>query len=408
MPIKACQGCLKDMFLTTTEAIDCFTGKELWVWGSQGAASQGSGAIGDGSIVSKSSPVQTISGGTNWKKITASYSTSAAIKQDGTLWVWGNNAFGQLGTNDIISRSSPIQTISSGTNWKEISSGGALSNGYMGGIKTDGTLWMWGGSNIGVNYRGGALGNNTVIPRSSPAQTISGGTNWNTISVGAEIVAAIKTDGTLWIWGGNSYGQLGTNNRISASSPVQTISGGTNWKQVSTNGYHTAAIKTDNSLWLWGQGASGQLGNDSRYFRSSPVQTISSGTNWKQVSTSKYLTAAIKTDGTLWLWGRNLLPFSAQNGGRLGDNTNINRSSPVQTVSGGTNWREVSTSCSTTVAIKTDGTLWFWGNKATYPSSGDNTAIFRSSPVQTISYGTSWRCVSAGVAHVMAIKETEF
>jgi hypothetical protein len=88
--------------------------------------------------------------------------------------------------------------------------------------------------------------------------------------------------GSLWTWGRNSYGGLGDNTTTNRSNPVQTISGGTNWKQVACGGYHTAAIKTDGTLWLWGHN-SGRLGNNNGTHQSSPVQTVSQGTNWKQV-----------------------------------------------------------------------------------------------------------------------------
>ena len=96
--------------------------------------------------------------------------------------------------------------------------------------------------------------------------------------------AAIKTDGTLWSWGLGTIGQLGDNTIIRKSSPVQTVAGGTNWKQVSCGYKATAAIKTDGTLWSWGLGTSGQFGNNSITSRSSPVQTIAAGITWSQVA----------------------------------------------------------------------------------------------------------------------------
>jgi len=406
MPIKACQGCLKDQFITTVEAIDCFTGKQLWAWGQQATQYQGSGAIGDNTIIARSSPVQTISGGTNWKQADGGNGNSAAIKQDGTLWVWGNNYFGHLGTNDRVNRSSPTQAVSNATNWKQVSVGGAFSAGFIGAIKTDGTLWMWGGSNLG-NF--GGLGNNNLANMSSPVQTISGGTNWKQISVGAGHTMAIKTDGTLWGWGSNYCGALGDSTSVFRSSPVQTVSSGTNWLQVSSGYGITGAVKTDGTLWIWGRNTRGQLGDNTITSKSSPIQTISGGNNWKQVDVGSCHTAAIKTDGTLWIWGENLISGSSLNSGKLGDNTNINRSSPVQTVSGGTNWRQVSLGESHTTAVKTDGTLWSWGSGFLFSAfTGDNTSVFRSSPVQTVSRGTNWKSVAAGTHHTLGIKEVEF
>ena len=91
-------------------------------------------------------------------------------------------------------------------------------------------------------------------------------------------------DGSLWTWGYNSFGQLGDNSNTNKSSPVQTAAGGINWKQVSCSLFHTAAIKTDGELWTWGQNGYGELGDNTLTNRSSPVQTIGGGTNWKQVS----------------------------------------------------------------------------------------------------------------------------
>ena len=85
---------------------------------------------------------------------------------------------------------------------------------------------------------------NTSTDKSSPVQTITGGTNWKQVSVSG-CTAAIKTDGTLWLWGYNAYGTLGDSTRTAKSSPVQTIAGGTNWKQVAAEYYYTAAIKDD-------------------------------------------------------------------------------------------------------------------------------------------------------------------
>ena len=205
------------------------------------------------------------------------------------------------------------------------------------------------------------------------------------------------TEGGLWLWGYGVFGGLGDNTITNRSSPVQTVSGGTNWKQVAGGQNHTAAIKTDGTLWLWGYNNAGQLGDNSITHRSSPVQTVSGGTNWKLVAAGTYSTVAIKTDGTLWTWGRNSV-------GELGDNTRTHRSSPVQTISGGTNWKQVAGG-NHTVAIKTDGTLWTWGNNS-YGALGDNSTTNRSSPVQTVSGGTNWKQVSCGAGyHTFAIRD---
>ena len=155
---------------------------------------------------------------------------------------------------------------------------------------------------------------------------------------------------TLMTWGSNTSGQLGDNTTTHRSTPVTTFAGGTNWKQVSGGYYHTAAIKTDGTLWAWGHNnlfefvPLGCLGDNTTTTRSTPVTTFAGGTNWKQVSGGQFYTAAIKTDGTLWTWGYN-------SNGNLGNNTTTERLTPVTTFSGGTNWKQVSCGTRHTAAI---------------------------------------------------------
>ena len=356
----------------------------LWMWGQDNY-----GQLGDATTTNKSSPVQTVAGGNNWKQVTMMYHT-AAIKTDGTLWMWGQGGDGRLGDNTITDKSSPVQTVAGGNNWKQA----GVGNGWTAAVKTDGTLWTWGWNAYGQ------LGDGTSVSKSSPVQVLGGGTTWAQVSAGWLHCAAIKSDGTLWTWGYGTYGGLGDNGTATfsrRSSPAQTIAGGNNWASVACAVDHVAAIKTDGTLWTWGRNDSGQLGDNTTTPKSSPVQTIAGGTDWKQVAVGDSHTVAIKKDGTLWTWGGNVL-------GRLGDNTTANKSSPVQTVAGGTNWSYASAGLATTGAIKTDGTLWMWGGAN--GSVGDNTTVAKSSPVQTVMVGGGWVTISCGGQAAAAIQYT--
>ena len=157
----------------------------------------------------------------------------AAIKTDGSLWTWGFNTSGQLGTNDATTRSTPVTTFSGGNTWKQVSAG----RNHTMAIKTDGSLWGWGGS-------GYALGNNDNTGRSTPVTTFAGGNNWKQVSGGHNITGAIKTDGSLWVWGADQFSPLPHNNAGNIKTPITTFAGGNNWKQISVSGYkHSAAIK---------------------------------------------------------------------------------------------------------------------------------------------------------------------
>jgi alpha-tubulin suppressor-like RCC1 family protein len=308
------------------------------------------------------------------------------------LWTWGYGNQGRLGNGTYGGfTSTPVTTFSGGTNWKQISCG----NRYTAAIKTDGTLWTWG---YGAQ---GNLGNATVFFTSTPVTTFSGGTNWKQVSAGFYTTAAIKTDGTLWTWGYGAQGNLGNASVTGRSTPVTTFAGGTNWKQVTCGQYHTAAIKTDGTLWTWGRGSYARLGNGittgSAVYISTPITTFAGGTNWKQVSCGTDNTAAIKTDGTLWVWGQS----------KSGTGSAINyASTPITTFAGGTNWKQVDCrGISHTAAIKTDGTLWTWGAGSS-GQLGHAKLSTANTPITTFAGGTNWKQVSCGSNgnHTAAIK----
>jgi alpha-tubulin suppressor-like RCC1 family protein len=356
----------------------------LWSWG---AGSYG--RLGNSLLTNRSTPVTTFAGGTDWEQVSAGDRHTAAIKTDGTLWTWGNGSNARLGTGTSPSTmSTPITTFAGGTNWKQVSAGYS----HTAAVKTDGTLWTWGS---GAN---GQLGNNVLVLTTlqTPVTTFAGGTNWKQVSSGHSHTAAIKTDGTLWTWGAGSSGQLGNSLLTNRSTPVTTFAGGTDWKQVSAGIEHTAAVKTDGTLWTWGSGGSGRLGtNDNTPTRSTPVTTFAGGTDWKEVSAGTTHTAAVKTDGTLWTWGN-------ASSGRLGNATTTGTiSTPVTTFAGGTDWKQVAAGESHTAAVKTDGTLWTWGSGSS-GRLGDSTITSTSTPVTTFAGGTNWKEVSAGGSHTAA------
>jgi len=362
----------------------------LWVWGGNSY-----GQLGINDITDRITPVTTLLGGTNWKSIGGGYHT-IAIKTDGTLWTWGRNNFGQLGVNNSTNRFTPVTTLLGGTNWKSIAtkSGTTISN------KTDGTLWLWGynyNGELGINSANSGL---TRPDRSTPVTTLLGGTNWKSIASGLGQIIAIKTDGSLWSWGLNSYGQLGVNNTATRSTPVTTLLGGTNWKSIAGGQLHTVALKTDGTLWTWGSNTNGQLGVNDITSRSTPVTTLLGGTNWKSISCANSYTVAIKTDGTLWSWGSNSY-------GNLGVNDNTSRSTPVTTLLGGTNWKSIACGQFHTVALKTDGTLWSWGFN-TNGQLGVNDTTSRSTPVTTLLGGTNWKSIAGGRSHTIAIQSVDY
>jgi alpha-tubulin suppressor-like RCC1 family protein len=364
------------------------TNGTLWAWG-RGAHGQ----LGNDSFVTRSSPVQ-IGSDSNWASVSAgglatNDAQSFAVKTTGTLWAWGNNNYGKLGLGTLARdrTSSPVQ-VGTDTNWSLVG-GNAGFGGSTIAVKTTGTLWVWGRNNsyhLGLIY--------SYVSRFSPTQQGTD-SNWATASMGYLVASAIRTTGTLWTWGSGSYGSLGNGTAVTVSSPVQ-VGTQTDWSKVSAANRNCAAIKTTGTLWTWGRNTYGQLGLGNTTSRSSPVQ-VGTGTDWASVSCgiSSHV-CAVKTGGTLWAWGRN-------NFGQLGLGDTTNRSSPVQ-VGTGTDWASVNCNYASTLAIKTNGTLWAWGLNAQYQLGLGNTTN-RSSPVQ-VGTDTNWSKVSSARFHTIGLKTT--
>ena len=201
------------------------------------------------------------------------------------MWGWGSNWAGILGINNTVNRSSPVQIP--GT-WKSAPNS---TGGTKFAVKTDGTAYFWGSSNDGYS------GINLYEPkRSSPTQLHGGGTTYNNVTFHSTSALAVKTDGTLWGWGNNIYGlmAIGTPDTFpqgtpGKSAPIQ-IGNQTNWKYVTSGtgaaGGLFAGMKTDGTLWTWGGGPNGGAGNNTvtpaNAGYSSPVQIP--GTDWHSVS----------------------------------------------------------------------------------------------------------------------------
>jgi len=348
-----------------TVTLPLITGK-LFVWGEP---SPDYGQLGTGAS-SINSPTQ-IGASTIWSKIVNDYggNFTAAIKTDGTLWVWGQGSYGQLGLNTTSNVYSPTQ-VGALTDWADVSVG--LRNTTA--LRTNGTLWAWGLNNIGQ------LGLGNTVSRSSPVQVGTDAT-WSKIAN----VAAIKTDGTLWAWTNIN----GANNTY-RSSPVQ-VGSATNWTQVSVGNNYGTAIG-GGYLYVWGNGFQGRLGLNNTA-DSYAIQQLGSAT-WNSISAGAVTTAGIKTNGTLWAWGSG-------NNGQLGIGSRVYKSSPTQ-VGSATTWDKVVAGTDITVAIKTDGTLWTWG----YPAPPNGTSGNLISTPEQIGTANNYVNISTGGRIAFAIKTT--
>ena len=338
---------------------------KIWVFGN---GSSGYGALGLGNDNNVLVPTQ-LGSANNWIGIsTGSYNTFA-VKSDGTLWGTGSNVNGELGIGTFGNAPHSLVQIGTATDWKTTS--GTLDCTI--GLKTNGTLWGWGLNSYGQ------VGDGTTTERHTPVQ-IGTDTNWKIVTSGmlASFNIALKTNGTLWGWGihggANCLGQgIGTGNIAYYASPIQ-IGIDTNWSSMDAGLSHTLALKTNGTLYIFGGGRNGSGGNGilTDFIFSTPTQ-IGTDTNWTQVSAGANTSYAIKTDGTLWAWGQNDL-------GQLGDGTTDNRGYPTQ-IGTDTNWASVHAGYQHCTALKTDGSLWSWGDNA-YAQLGIGNYTSTNIPVQ--------------------------
>ena len=311
---------------------------------------------------------------------------TCASKTDGTLWCWGNNSDGQLGDGTVMDEHSPIEVTALGASVAAVSVG----TFHTCARKTDGTLWCWGRNSYGQ------LGDGSVTDEHSPIEVTALGASVAAVSAGEVHTCARKTDGTLWCWGENSTGELGDGTTADKHSPVEVTALGASVAEVSAGAGHTCARKTDNTLWCWGLNYSGELGNGTTADEHSPVQVTALGASAAEVSASFVHTCARKTDGTLWCWGDNVC-------GQLGDGTNAVKPSPVEVTALGASVAEISTADCRTCARKTDGTLWCWGDNFE-GQLGDGTNTSKPSPVEVTALGASVAEATASAGHTCARK----
>ena len=252
-------------------------------------------------------------------------------------------------------------------------------------IKSDGTLWAWG------NNRYGQLGDGTTVYRDSPVQ-IGAENDWVEVAAGMDHTIAMKSDRTLWAWGRNNSGQLGDGTTTDKYTPVQ-IGTDYDWDAVAAGGWYTVALKRDGRLWAWGYNGSGQLGDGTTTSRHTPVQ-VGTDNDWNVLEAGEYHTLALKKNGTLWAWGDNQY-------GQLGDGTIQGKPSPVP-IGTDHDWAAIAAGYYHTVALKTGGTLWAWG-KNDYGQLGDGSTDDKHIPV-SIGTDHDWAKISAGYYHSVALK----
>ena len=345
-------------------------------------------------------------------QVVAGDATSFALRQDQKLWGWGKNDYGQVGNGDIIEggdqrngQMPPVLITNEGFNqgFKQVARGERHSLG----VKNDGTVWGWG------DNQDGQLGNLSMGPHKTPQQ-IPNLENMKAVACGRFFSLALDEDGTVWAWGKNNDGTGGILGRGSEESYIKTPGkvkglGGAgeldNVKAITCGLYHSLALKNDGTVWAWGRG-NGVLGNGEDYpDEMYPVQVLNLN-DVKSIAAGYGFSLALKNDGTVWAWGyRNYMGCL---GDGLTDDTEEFSSTPLQ-VHGVNDLGFLEgvdkISCGnehSLVVMKNDGSILAWG-AGHYGCLGNGEQDDSSTPVVTKNI-SGIVSIAVGSGHSLAYK----
>jgi alpha-tubulin suppressor-like RCC1 family protein len=351
----------------------------LWCWGANGA-----GQLGDGTTNDSPVPVQVSQLGKAFTEVSVGDLFTCARTTDGSAYCWGSGAAGQLGNGGLNDSSIPVLVSIPGGGVAQLSAGDLFACA----LKTDGTLYCWGG--------GGFLGDGTGNASALPVQVTSLGNAVAEVSAGDTAACARKTDGTLWCWGSNTFGIVGDGTTDDRMTPVQVNNLGGAVAEVSVGDLFACARKVDNTLSCWGTNDQGQLGDGSNASHFAPAAVTSLGNTVASISANGRHTCARRTDASLWCWGWNA-------SGELGDGTTASRPSPAQVTPFGAGASDVSAGGDhDTCAHQLDGSLWCWGSNVA-GKLGDGTTTDRRSPVQVVSFGASAAVPATGIGSLAVL-----
>jgi alpha-tubulin suppressor-like RCC1 family protein len=339
------------------------TNSTLWGWGNNQF-----GQLDPSNFASPFIQPTLLNPDTDWSRIAAGYNHTLAIKTDSTLWTWGENEFCQLGLGNTEFYPVPTR-VGTDLDWSLVAGGGAHSVA----VKTNGTICSWGYNNTGQ------LGLGDTLDRYTPS-FIGTDSDWSSVTCGYPYTLAIKNNGTLWAWGYNWFGQLGDGSNTNMRTTPRQVGSDSDWSAIAVGYDHSIGLKTQGTLWAWGSNQYGQLGLNNYTNRTTPAR-IGNDSDWAAISAdgndvNMGHTLALKTNRTLWSWGYNGL-------GQLGvGDTNqspvslqITYPSEYQE-----DWAMVCAGGAHALGQTTDGTLWIWGGNS-YGQLGIANTINQNIPI---------------------------
>lgn len=318
--------------------------------------------IGNNLNLNKDSPILVSGVGKTFCDIVLSQTHSMAIDKNGSVWCWGDNVNGQLGDNSLTTRGTPVKISGLNRTFCVIDAG----SGFSVGINQRGLVFTWGGNNVGQ------LGDNTIVSKRTPVSILGALKTFCKIATGQLFTTAIDKNGRVWGWGGNTNGQLGDNTIVSKRTPVSILGAVKTFCQISTGDAFTLAIDKNGRVWGWGLNNQGQLGDNSTFSRLTPVSILGANKTFCKIFAGFTSSAGIDKNGTVWCWGGNTY-------GQLGDNSKTSRRTPVRISGSNKTFCDIALSNTNGIGIDKNGKIWVWGDNG----NGElgNRQAFVSTPV---------------------------
>ena len=347
----------------------------LLSWGNNGF-----GQLGDGTTTQRTSPTP-FAELPNWNTVAAGDSSTCATGTDATLWCWGLNNAGQLGDGTQDGHKSPHEVTTPSTDWDTVRAG----HWFACATTTLDDLWCWGDN---VN---GQLGDGTTTRRFSPVQIGPSG-GWTSVAPGYAHTCAVDWLSQLWCWGENDEGQVGNGASGADVLTPTLVAGSASWDSVAAGDGHTCGLQTDGTLWCWGDGDFGKLGQGVNLANSTTPLQVGSASDWEAVEAGDDHVCGVTTGGDLWCWGRSTK-------GQVGNGTaGVSVLAPAQ-IGSGTTWLSVELGREHSCATSAGDDLWCWGDasrgRLAQPSGG---ASYFTTPMQ-VPGPTNWSAVTSGAEH---------
>ena len=358
---------IEKIVTSTATSYAVTTDGKAYSWGRNNYGQLGNGTTNDSPVPVAVNTDGVLAGKDIVDIVSTSTSASASalvLTADGRLYSWGRNNYGQLGNGTTNDSPVPVAVntdgILAGKAIKAITSG---SNSYY-VLTSDGAVYSWGYND------NGELGDGSTTQRNVPVAVVAtgvlSGKTVTTIAAGNNHLLALTSDGKVYSWGYNYYGQLGNNGTANSSAPV-TIPATNSLASrtvtaIAVGPYHSLALTSDARVYGWGQNISGQLGDGSVTQRNAPVAVIAagalSGKTVTAITTNQYHSLALSSDGRVYGWGRN-------NSGQLGDNSTTQRNAPAAVSEtgalAGKTIAAIAVGPNHSLALSSDGRVYSWG-----------------------------------------------